>query len=108
MEEIRGFEAQNAVKDEGNTERRRVDRLNLRLPVMVRGTDEGGQSFSEETYIENLSPDGAYIIIWNPVESDTVLSVMTDRSNSGLEIMAKVVRKVQKENEKGCGVSFLK
>jgi len=108
MEEIRGFEARNAAKSEGGAERRRVDRLNMRLPVMVKGTDEGGQSFSEETYIENLSPDGAYIIIWNPVESDTVLSVMTDRSNSGLEIMAKVVRKGQTESEKGCGVSFLK
>lgn len=106
MEKINEFERKSENATEA--ERRRVDRLDIRLPVIVKGADEAGQPFSEQAYCENLSPDGAYIIIKNPVNKDTVLSVITDKENSNLEIMAKVVRTGQVPGANGYGVRFMK
>ncbi|MBW7957507.1 MAG: cyclic nucleotide-binding domain-containing protein [Deltaproteobacteria bacterium] len=103
MEEIKKFEG-----NENHTERRRVDRLNFKLPVSVKGKDETGKEFTEQTYFENVSPDGAYIIIKNPVSKETVLSVLTDNEASGLEIMAKVVRVNEAGGVNGYGVRFMK
>ena len=94
-------------KDKIGKEKRRIARLNLRLPARIDGVDENGKKFTEETTITNISSYGAYINIKNHVSKDTGVSLIIDPEDSCLNMRARVVRIEKKRNKTGLGVTFI-
>jgi len=56
-------------------ERRREKRIEIRLPVQVRGTDSGGAEFEERTQSENLCRGGVAFGIRRKVGAGTSLEI---------------------------------
>jgi hypothetical protein len=87
-------------------ERRKVERLKLKLPVTVKGTSTGGKRFTEETTLENLSPWGAYLFLKNQVERYSELRLLIDSGRSDLDMKSRVVRFDKGHGKRGIGVFF--
>ncbi len=87
-------------------DRRRSERLKLRLPVRLKGTNIVGENFIEDTILNDLSPRGAFFCVHNPVTKDTKLNLLIDPDRSHLNVEAKVVRIEDENGRKGIGVSF--
>ena len=85
-------------------ERRRSERLELKLPVVVKGENALGKRFTEETLLEDLSSGGACLSLKNPVTVDKRLRLVIDPERSGLKMGASVVRLKKKT---GVGVRFV-
>ena len=94
-------------KNKIGREKRRIARLNLRLPAKVVGVDDNGRSFTEDTTITNISSYGAYINIKNHVNKDTGVSLTIDPEDSYLNMKARVVRVEKVKNKTGIGVTFI-
>jgi len=94
--------------ENGTQERRQVERLKLRLPVKVNGTNSMGRAFSEETTLEDLSPVGAFLSLRNPVEREARLNLLIDPARSDLKVKGRVVRWDDGSERKGVGVLFEK
>ena len=94
-------------KDKIGREKRRIARLNLKLPARIDGVDENGKKFTENTTITNISSYGAYINIKNHVSKDTGVSLIIDPEDSCLNMRARVVRIEKKRNKTGLGVTFI-
>jgi hypothetical protein len=56
-------------------ERRREHRVQVHLPMIVRGTARSGGAFEEHTFSENLCRGGAAIITRYPVDLGTQLEI---------------------------------
>ncbi len=87
-------------------ERRRAERLKLKLPVILRGTDIAGKNFTEKTYLNDLSSSGAYLYISSPVSRETGINMLIDPDRSNLNVDARIVRIKNSSEIKGVGVSF--
>jgi len=87
-------------------ERRGTGRLKLRLPVTIRGTGEGGESFTEDAFLEDFSSGGAYMLCKHPVSPDARLSLSIDPGRSDVEMQARVVRVHGQGGRAGVGVCF--
>ena len=94
-------------KDKIGKEKRRIARLNLRLPARVDGIDDNGKTFTEDTTITNISSYGAYINIKNQVSKDAGVSLIIAPEDSCLNMKARVVRIENGRNKTGVGVAFI-
>ena len=56
-------------------ERRREHRVQVHLPMLVRGTDRTGSTFEERTTSENVCRGGVAIITRHPVELGSKLDI---------------------------------
>ncbi len=95
------------IKNKKVREKRRIDRLNLKLTARVDGVDENGRSFTEDAAITNISSYGAYINIKNHVSKDAGVSLIIDPEDSCLNMRARVVRIKKGRNKTGVGVVFI-
>ncbi|MEK6680395.1 MAG: PilZ domain-containing protein [Nitrospirota bacterium] len=94
-------------KDKIGREKRRIARLNLKLPARIDGVDENGKKFTENTTITNISSYGAYINMKNQVSKDTGVSLIIAPEDSCLNMKARVVRIENGRNKTGVGVAFI-
>ncbi len=95
------------TKNKIGREKRRIDRLKLRLPVRMDGVDDNGKKFTEYAIITNISSYGAYINMKNQISKDTGVSLIIDPENSCLNMRAKAVRFEKNKNKTGVGVAFI-
>ncbi len=56
-------------------QKRREPRVNLRVPVKLTGIDTNGNSFSENSYTENVSRSGALVLIHHKVPIGAYLQI---------------------------------
>ena len=96
-----------SIKHKEVREKRRITRLNLKLPVKVDGVDDNGKKFTEDTTIANISSYGAYINIKNHVIKDEGVSLIIDPEDSCLNMRARIVRIEKGKNKTGVGVTFI-
>lgn len=82
-------------------ERRRERRDRFKLGMIVKGTDTSGCSFAEKTTLEDLSPNGAYFSLRNPVTRSASLSLLLAPGRPDLAIRASVVRLADGPEVKG-------
>jgi hypothetical protein len=94
-------------KNKIGREKRRIDRLNLRLSAKIDGIDDNGRSFTEDATITDISSYGAYINIKNHVNKGTGVSLVIDPEDSCLNMKARVVRVEKGRSKTGIGVSFI-
>lgn len=94
-------------KDKSGREKRRITRLNLKLPARIDGVDGNGKKFTENAIITNISSYGAYINMKNQVSKDTGVSLVIAPEDSCLNMRARVVRIEKKKDANGVGVAFL-
>ena len=64
-------------------ERRREHRVQVHLPMLVRGTDRTGSSFEERTTSENVCRGGVAVITHHPVELGSQLDIQITVFPSG-------------------------
>jgi hypothetical protein len=57
------------------TEKRSHYRMQIRVPVFIRGKDENGKDFFELTHTLNVGAGGAALLCQHPLKMDTLLSV---------------------------------
>ena len=74
-------------------ERRVAGRLPLSLPVTVKGTNTGGDRFTEKSILENISHRGAFFPLKNEVDLDAVVNLVIDPERSAYAGQARVVRR---------------
>lgn len=96
-------------------ERRSSKRYNAYIPVMLTGENKKGRSVSECAFTVNISREGAFILISNEFEKDTVLDFYLPPFSQKTEkhrIKGKVVR-IDKDirgfdgvDKLGLGISF--
>jgi hypothetical protein len=87
-------------------EKRRAERLPLKLPLKVLGRNTFGGMFTEETIIENLSSRGACFLLKNPVARDTDLGLLVDLGRSDLNLKGRVARIARVDGARTVGVVF--
>jgi len=76
-------------------ERRKEERFELELPVIIRGKDQLGEPFEEETFMINVSGGGAYLKGEYHVEENAVLEISVRSpyvTDGALELRSTVVR----------------
>jgi hypothetical protein len=95
------------IKNKIVKEKRRIDRLNLKLTARINGVDGNGKGFTEDATITNISSYGAYISMKNHVSKDAGVSLVIDPEDSCLNMRARVVRVEKKRNKTGMGVTFI-
>src|SRR5436853_370903 len=61
------------MKTKGEANRRAKERLQISLPVRVRGRDPHGQEWEELSHLVDVSPFGARISLSRPIEPGRVL-----------------------------------
>src|SRR4030067_1832697 len=88
-------------KNKIGREKRRIDRINLKLTARIDGVDGNGKKFTEDAAITNISSYGAYINIKNHVSKDTRVSLIIDPEDSCLNMKARGVRIEKGRNKTG-------
>jgi c-di-GMP-binding flagellar brake protein YcgR len=95
------------LKYDNSGERRRSERLKLFIPVKVTGKNMKAESFTEETFLRDISPGGASLIIENLVSRETVfLMQLYPAGAAAVKIKAKVTRIDDVGDKQGVGVVF--
>jgi hypothetical protein len=78
-----------------STERRRERRLQVRLPVEIRGTDRSGAQFDERTTSENLCRGGVAFTLSRELELGTDLEIYIPLPRPGQQGEADFVTRGQ-------------
>ncbi len=65
----------NGYHSMANKEKRSHYRMQIRVPIYIRGKDGNGEDFFELSHTVNVSASGAALICQNPVEIDAPLHV---------------------------------
>lgn len=74
-------------------------RVQLRVPLKLRGTDADGKEFEEETSTENVSLSGFLCGSAAPVKTDTIVEVSLGKNGRELVGKARCVRTDSREGE---------
>jgi DNA-binding response OmpR family regulator len=74
-------------------------RVQLRVPLKLRGTDSDGKEFEEETSTENVSLSGFLCGSAAPVKTDTIVEVSLGKNGRELVGKARCVRTDSREGE---------
>lgn len=93
-------------EDNNQIERRQAERMRLKLPVLVKGTNEMGKRFTEKAFLEDLSSSGAYLFLSTPVNTDCRMSMIIDPEQSGLAVRSRIIRLAKGNKKNGIGVVF--
>lgn len=94
-----------AASGNGSGKRRRSHRVVIAIPVLVRGSDAGGQLFLEETTTITVSAQGCLISLAAEVCRDAPLTIVNIRTNE--EVPCRVLYLGNKQNnEIEVGVAF--
>ena len=90
------------------SDRRRMERLKLKLPVRIKGTNAYGKKFTEEATLQDLSSGGALFLTRNSIKKNDMLQLLIDPACSSLKKSARVVRLFEEETDqtRGVGVFF--
>ena len=106
---------QNTQENIGSPERRRKPRMAIESPATVRGVDANGQSFEENSTLDNLSADGLFFQLPRQIETGAPIFVVfpfptapSDKVPPPRVAVRGVVRRVvpQSDGTRGVGVSF--
>lgn len=95
-----------SILTRGSKERRTGRRFKLALPVLVKCTSSLGHSFAEETLIEDISHNGAYFSVRDPLLRGDRLTLHLISAMYDHEIKASVVRCSEKSEVSGIGIIF--
>src|ERR687894_1731560 len=66
-----------AVPHARGAEQRRRDRVTGPFPAFVRGVNAAGKAFELDSVLENISWDGVYLLVPEPVDIGTTLFLVT-------------------------------
>ena len=89
-------------------EKRRMKRIDLKLPILLTGTNLNGGYFSEQSNLEDFSPIGSSFSINNDIDISSALCMGIDRERSNLHYRVRVVRSDRRGEGKRVGVFFEK
>jgi hypothetical protein len=99
------------------SERRRVPRIRLQIPMFVRGTDAAGETFLDLSRTVDISAGGAYLALTRSIRTNELLSLTIPApppASNGLvpgptpPIQARVRRTYAAGDVNLVGVEFLK
>lgn len=90
----------------GKPREHELKRLQLKLPVIVRGVDIEGKRFRENTTTEDLSHSGANFHMKRLVPMGASLSMVIAPGTSDLKVKASVVRCAELAEKVSIGVLF--
>lgn len=100
-----------------NSERRRMPRIRLQIPMFVRGVDSTGETFLDLSKTLDISAGGAYLALTRKIRANEVLSLTVPApSSNSVEpipsptppIQARVRRTSSAGDVNLVGVEFIK
>lgn len=94
------------ITDEGKDDRRRTERLDLKVSVVVSGADMRGEGFVETGFLENISSEGALLKLNKAINQEAGLGIIIDPSNSNLKVSSKVIWSEQDGETRKYGIVF--
>jgi hypothetical protein len=94
------------IKGAPSGERRFAGRMRLCLPVRVSGENTKDERFSENVKFKDISSQGAFFEMQNPVEKNARLHMVIDPGRSNLITEAMVARTAHEWGKHGVGVCF--
>jgi len=92
-----------------NKERRNAQRFAVSWDVLIKGTDQSGESFDELGTLENLSSLGAFLYVSHQVSVGEILEVQIKvpfKANNWMKYNAEVVRLESGGGQSGIGLRF--